>query len=112
MDKIFVYGSLMPNEKNNFILKKLNGTWRKAYTFGHLKIINLGIKEKYKSIILDIKGKKIFGYIFSSFALKYLWKQLDEFEGDNYQRVESEFFISSTKRINAYVYKYKNRQYF
>jgi len=102
----------MSNEKNNFILKKLNGTWRKAYTFGHLKIINLGIKEKYKSIILDTKGKKIFGYIFSSFALKYLWKQLDEFEGDNYQRVESEFFISSTKRINAYVYKYKNRQYF
>jgi len=39
------------------------------------------------------KAKKVFGYLFSSFALKYLWKKLDNFEGPNYNRKISQVFL-------------------
>ncbi|MEY3824185.1 MAG: hypothetical protein RLZZ13_80, partial [Pseudomonadota bacterium] len=41
MDKLFVYGSLMPNNKNFFILKNIFGCWQKAFTFGFVRKIKL-----------------------------------------------------------------------
>ena len=51
MDKLFVYGTLMPNNKNFFILKNILGNWQKAFTFGSVKKIKLEKDFEYDAII-------------------------------------------------------------
>ena len=104
MDKLFVYGSLMPNGKNHFILKKINGVWQKGFVQGEVKKIKLDNNE-YSAVILSInKDKKVYGYLFSSFALKYLWKKLDNFEGSNYKRKISQVFLNNNRKVDANIY--------
>ena len=108
MDRLFVYGSLKPNEKNNFLLRAINGTWRTAFTYGFIKKISLGQKEIYDALILDNKGYRIEGYLFYSYALKTLWKKLDSFEGDNYKRFQTDISINNKQKVKAFVYLLKN----
>jgi len=104
MDKLFVYGSLMPNGTNHCILKKINGVWQKGYVFGEIKRIILD-NNKYSAVILNIKkDKKVFGYLFSSFDLKYLWKKLDNFEGPNYKRKISQVFLNNNRIVEGNIY--------
>jgi len=104
MDKLFVYGSLMPNGKNHFILKKINGIWQKGFVLGEVKKIKLSNNE-YSAVILNVnKAKKVCGYLFSSFALKYLWKKLDHFEGSNYKRKISQVFLNDNGIVEANIY--------
>jgi gamma-glutamylcyclotransferase (GGCT)/AIG2-like uncharacterized protein YtfP len=70
MDKLFVYGSLMPNNKNFFILKNIFGCWQKAFTFGFVRKIKLEKDIEYDAIISDSKGKKINGYLLTSYIKK------------------------------------------
>jgi len=104
MEKLFVYGSLMPNGTNHAILKKINGVWQKGFVLGEIKRIKLNNNE-YTAIILNIdKDKKVFGYLFTSFALKYLWKKLDNFEGPNYKRKISQVFLNNNRKVDANIY--------
>jgi len=108
MDRLFVYGSLKPNEKNNFLLSAINGTWRTAFTFGFIKKINLGPKEIYDALILDNNGNRIEGYLFYSYALKNIWKKLDTFERENYKRQQTDININNKEKVKAFVYLLKN----
>jgi len=104
MQKLFVYGSLMPASRNNNILKECNGYWQKAYIYGDLKIIKI---KNVRYFAVNIKSqikKKIFGYLFSSYLLNFLWSKLDKFEGTNYRRVKTKVFTYNYKNTDAYVY--------
>jgi len=104
MEKLFVYGSLMPNQTNHFILKKINGVWQKGFVLAEIKRIKFSNKG-YLAAILNInKDKKVFGYLFTSFALKYLWKKLDNFEGPNYQRKITQVFLNNNRKVEANIY--------
>ncbi len=95
----------MPTGQNNNILKKFNGNWQKAFIYGDLKIIKI---KNMKYFAVNLKSqikKKIFGYLFSSYLLNYLWSTLDEFEGTNYRRVKTKVFTNNYKNIDAYVYE-------
>ena len=81
MDKLFVYGSLMPNNKNFFILKNILGCRQKAFIFGFVRKIKLEKDLEYDAIIPDYKSKKINGYLLTSYILKNVWKKIDNFEG-------------------------------
>jgi len=105
MEKLFVYGSLMPNRKHHSILKRINGTWKKAFVYGEIKKILLQ-KEEYQSLILKNTDKKIPGYLFSSYALSYLWKTIDNFEGQNYIRKKTKVFLNNSRFTEAYIYSY------
>ena len=108
MDKLFVYGSLKPNEKNDFLLNSINGTWRTAFTYGFIKKINFGSKEIYDALILDNNGDRVEGYLFYSYALKNLWKKLDIFEGSNYKRCLTDININNKQKVKSFVYLLKN----
>ena len=75
MDKLFVYGRLMPNNKNFCILKNILGYWQKAFTFGFARKIKLEKDLEYDAVIPDSKGKKINGYLLTSYILKNIWKK-------------------------------------
>jgi len=104
MEKLFVYGSLIPNRPNHIILKKINGIWQKGYVLGEIKKVKFNNKE-YSAVILNInKEKKVFGYLFSSFALKYLWRKLDNFEGTCYKRKISQVYLNYNRKVKANIY--------
>ena len=105
MQRLFVYGSLMPTGQNNNILKKFNGNWQKAFIYGDLKIIKIKNMEYFAVNLKSQIKKRIFGYLFSSYLLNYLWSTLDEFEGINYRRVKTKVFTNNYKNIDAYVYE-------
>ncbi len=104
MDKLFVYGSLMPNNKNFFILKNILGCWQKSFTFGFVRKIKLGKDIEYDAIIPDSKGKKINGYLLTSYILKNIWKKIDYFEGQDYFRTKTDVYFKNKKKSEAYIY--------
>jgi len=97
------------NQKNNF-LKKFNGNWQKAFIYGDLKIIKINYKKYFAVNFKSQIKKKIFGYLFSSYLLNYLWPKLDEFEGTNYRRVKTKVFTKNNKNIDAYVYELNSNE--
>jgi gamma-glutamylcyclotransferase (GGCT)/AIG2-like uncharacterized protein YtfP len=107
MDKLFVYGTLMPNNKNFFILKNILGNWQKAVTFGSVKKIKLEKDFEYDAIILNVKADKINGYLLTSFGLKYLWKKLDYYEGKHYLRTITDVYLKNNHKTKAYIYSLK-----
>jgi gamma-glutamylcyclotransferase (GGCT)/AIG2-like uncharacterized protein YtfP len=104
MDKLFVYGSLMPNNKNFFILKNIFGCWQKAFTFGFVRKIKLEKDIEYDAIISDSKGKKINGYLLTSYILKNIWKKIDYFEGQHYFRTKTDVYLKNKKKTEAHIY--------
>ncbi len=58
MQRLFVYGSLMPTGQNNNILKKFNGNWQKAFIYGNLKIIKIKNMQYFAVILKNHKLKK------------------------------------------------------
>jgi len=110
MEKLFVYGSLMPNQEHHSIIKRINGTWQKAFIYGEIKKILIQKKE-YQSVILKNTDQRILGYLFSSYALSYLWKIIDDFEGQNYLRKKTKVFLNNFRFTEAYIYSYFKKNY-
>ena len=104
MDKLFVYGSLTPNNKNFFILKNILGCWQKVFTFGFVRKIKLEKDLEYDAIIPDSKGKKISGYLLNLQILKNIWKKIDYFEGQNYFTTKTDVYLKNKKKTEAHIY--------
>lgn len=58
----------------------------------------------YPGITLDDAGDEIKGYIFCSDKLESHWDELDEFEGEGYERVLTSVQTRDKKRVEAYIY--------
>jgi gamma-glutamylcyclotransferase (GGCT)/AIG2-like uncharacterized protein YtfP len=61
----------------------------------------------YPGIVLDEKGVEISGYIFTSEQLDDHWDELDEFEGQEYQRVLIKARTKDKIELDAYIYRLK-----
>jgi gamma-glutamylcyclotransferase (GGCT)/AIG2-like uncharacterized protein YtfP len=94
----------MPNDKNFFILKNILGCWQKAFTFGFVRKIKLEKDIEYDAIIPDSKGKKINGYLLTSYILINIWKKIDYFEGQHYFRTKTDVYLNNKKITEANIY--------
>ena len=101
---LFVYGTLAPGQPNQHILADLNGAWQPATVNGHLKAEGWGAAIGYPGLVLDQGGETVSGQLFSSAELERFWPELDAFEGEGYQRVQTEVLLTNGETINAYVY--------
>ncbi|CAM1359866.1 gamma-glutamylcyclotransferase family protein [Tenacibaculum xiamenense] len=105
MEKLFVYGTLGPGKPNEHILKEIGGSWKKGYVHGKLYEEGWGALVGYPGIRLDDKEGKVYGNVFYSEKLKDNWASLDEFEGEEYQRVKVTVILEeNNETIEAYVY--------
>jgi len=104
MERLFVYGSLMPSKIHHIILKKINGIWQKGFVLGAIKKIKFNNIEYSAVILSKSENKKVFGYLFTSYALKFLWKKLDNFEGSKYKRKISQVFLTNNSKVEANIY--------
>jgi len=107
INKLFVYGTLGPDRPNEHILKNIGGSWEKAHVTGILHEEGWGSAMGYPGITLDNNGAKVEGFLFSSDKIPEHWPELDEFEGEAYERILTPVELQNGTVVNAYIYTLK-----
>ena len=87
MQAIFVYGTLRQGFPNEHILTRIGGEFENAWLKGRYINVGWGASMGCPAMIPDPNGESVKGQVFRSEYLPDNWAVLDEFEGDEYQRV-------------------------
>ena len=69
----------------------------------------LGATMGYPGIVLDERGNEIQGFVFSSEKLSGHWAELDEFEGEAYERVLTKVTLKDNTTVDAYIYELREK---
>ncbi len=109
MERLFVYGSLIPGGPNEHVLSDIGGHWTKASVKGHLHDAGWGSHMGYPAIVLDETAEAVNGFVFSSVQLKDHWSRLDVFEGKEYTRVATHVWLADGSTVEAFVYVLHDR---
>lgn len=104
MERLFVYGSLQPGGSNEHVLAAVEGEWEPAVIKGNLIEAGWGASMGYPGLVIDESGEDVDGYAFAAPNLITRWAYLDEFEGEEYERVVASVTLSSGKQVQAHVY--------
>ena len=86
-ERLAVYGSLRPGEKNAHILAPLAGQWIGGTVRGRLRNAGWAAAGGYPAIVLDKAGESIEVALLCSHELPAMWAKLDAFEGADYRRM-------------------------
>lgn len=101
-ERLVVYGSLAPGGVNNFILARLGGSWHRCTIRGRIRMY-----RGFRAFKYDPAGEEIPAWLFSSPALPEKFPDLDDFEGDDYQRILIPVNVGGQKILaNIYEGKY------
>ena len=102
---LFVYGSLRKNGSHNHLLK--DATWLcHAYSKGQLFLI-----DWYPGLILDVQersAQNVIGDVYRNITPN-LFAQLDQYEGDAYDRKIIQVTTLSGSALQVYAYIYNQR---
>jgi len=104
MNRLFVYGTLIPGQSNHHVLSDIPGDWERASVTGTLANEGWGSGHGCPGLIPSQDGQEIQGYIFISGDLQKHWDMLDDFEGSDYKRQLISAKLSSGVEVEAYVY--------
>ncbi len=107
INKLFVYGTLAPGRPNEHILKNIGGSWEEASITGILHHEGWGAAMGYPGITIDKDGDKVEGFLFSSEKIADHWSELDEFEGEAYERVLTRVELKNKTIADAFIYTLK-----
>ena len=102
--RLFVYGTLAPGQPNEHVLAPLAGAWQPATVRGHLMPQGWGAALGFPALVPAADGEAIRGFVFSSPHLADFWPTLDEFEGEQYERVLLEAHLDDGSTVDAFVY--------
>lgn len=105
LERLFVYGTLAPGRSNAHVLSHLSGEWQQATIRGHLVQAGWGAEQGYPAVIVDASGAAVEGFVLSSDVLGSEWGRLDEFEGDQYQRVTTQAHLDNGQVVQVHVYQ-------
>jgi len=103
-ERLFVYGTLAPGERNHHMLENVPGSWEPASLRGTLIHEGWGADHGCPAIVPDDDGQLVAGHLFSSAQLVDYWTVLDEFEGSEYQREQVSVQREDGSMIDANVY--------
>src|SRR5688500_12679656 len=101
INRLFVYGTLAPGRPNAHLLADVPGKWEPATVPGTLIPEGWGAAAGYPGILLDDRGEKVAGYLFSSDDLAKEWDRLDTFEGAGYERVLTTVTLGDGRVVDA-----------
>jgi gamma-glutamylcyclotransferase (GGCT)/AIG2-like uncharacterized protein YtfP len=104
MERLFIYGSLEPGQPNEHVLTAIGGEWEPAVVKGNLIQAGWGANMGYPGLTIDECGTDIHGHIFTSSNLSAEWASLDDFEGEEYQRIVTTVTLLSGEPVSAHVY--------
>ncbi|HET6563734.1 MAG TPA: gamma-glutamylcyclotransferase family protein [Marmoricola sp.] len=103
-ERLFVYGTLAPGRPNEHVLAGVPGTWEPATIRGRLIEHGWGAEIGFPAIVLDEEAPEVHGMLFSSEELDEHWANLDDFEGDGYERLLTSVTLESGETAVAHVY--------
>ncbi len=104
MANLFVYGTLGPGRPNEQVLTDIGGSWEEATVIGTLHKEGWGSAMGYPGITLDEDGSRVGGYLFISDNISEHWSELDEFEGEGYERVLTKAELKNGVVVDAHIY--------
>lgn len=107
--RLFVYGTLAPGKPNAHVLEEIGGAWQSASVRGRLHQAGWGAELGYPGMTLDEAGKEIKGFVFSSDNLLNHWERLDEFEGEDYERIAAVAKLDDGSNVETFVYVLKRK---
>lgn len=110
VQRLFVYGTLAPGEKNHHLLAGLDGKWEEATVKGYRHETGWGCTEGFPGLVLDLEGETVQGFLFTSKELGTCWRELDEFEGEEYCRVMAVVQTPQGEEIEAFVYVVRSQE--
>jgi len=97
-ERLIVYGSLVPGGLYHFLLADLPGTWEQCFIRGHM-----GEYWGFRTFQYDAAGPEHPAWLLTSPALPGIFAELDDFEGDNYERIVISARVSG-RRVMAQIY--------
>lgn len=106
-ETLFVYGTLMPNCPNGFVLEKIVGKFVPATVRGKLIDAGWSAGMGYPGIRLDEGNDVIHGFLFYSNNLINHWDYLDEFEGEEFERAPVVVERYDELEVDTYIYTLK-----
>lgn len=103
---LIIYGSLAPGESNHSVMAPIKGDWQKATIKGKLREGGWGSSLGYNGFISvnSEEAETINCYVLFSEDLPSNWDYLDEFEGDGYQRIQTEYELENGKKGIGFIY--------
>ena len=104
MQRLFVYGSLQPGGPNEHVLSGVDGRWQRASVRGRLVQEGWGADLGYPGLVLDDAADAVPGSVLSSEELTAKWPDLDDFEGEGYERVSARVQTESGETVTAQLY--------
>ena len=109
VQRLFVYGTLAPGQANEHLLATIEGEWSPATVRGYWDADGWGLTQGFPGLMLDTAGAHVAGYRFSSLEPRNHLQRLDEFEGEEYQRVRAQVTMANGQAMVAYVYVVRDR---
>ena len=86
MQRLFVYGTLVPGAANHREVADIDGYWQPATLRGRLYDAGWGADSGCPGMVVDVASDPVSGYLLSSNRLAACWDRLDAFEGQDYCR--------------------------
>ncbi|SAV16513.1 gamma-glutamylcyclotransferase family protein [Klebsiella pneumoniae] len=108
MESLFVYGTLGPGRPNAHILENIGGFWQEGHVGGSLVHKGWGADMGFPGIVLDNSGNRVNGFLFMSENLHSQWHILDDFEGEEYQRVPVDVTTEKGEIVKSCIYMLKD----
>ncbi len=97
----------MPNCPNGHVLENVVGKFVPATVRGYLKDAGWSASMGYPGIKLNEEGDTIHGYLFYSNNLINHWDNLDEFEGEEFERQEVNVERYDEMDVDTFIYVLK-----
>jgi gamma-glutamylcyclotransferase (GGCT)/AIG2-like uncharacterized protein YtfP len=105
-ERLAVYGSLQPGERNAHMLAPLEGTWTAGIVRGTLHPIRDGYARGYIGLRLGAGGDEVPVAMLSSRGLPAFWATLDEFEGPEFVRTIADVEVGDSL-VEASLYEWR-----
>ena len=99
-----VYGSLVPGEKNHWVVRNIEGEWMPGVVRGFDFDITWGPAEGYEGFLPDDSGNNVAVMVLVSDHLEKNWRPIDDFQGDGFVRQSVSVTLGDGTAIQAWIY--------
>lgn len=104
IEALAVYGTLGPGEVNHWLVKPIKGTWCEGTVQGYVFDITWGPADGYPGFVPDDDGHTVTVSVIRSDELAKHLSNIDDFEGDGYERKPIAVTLDDGTTIDAWIY--------
>jgi gamma-glutamylcyclotransferase (GGCT)/AIG2-like uncharacterized protein YtfP len=105
IEHLATYGTLQPGEENHWVVRNIAGEWSEGTVAGWTYPIGFGPAEGYPGFTLDPAGQPVPVAILSSDRLDKHWRDIDDFEGPGYKRLQTDITTADGTTLRAWIYE-------